>query len=122
MVPRVEIFMTGFKQWLILSIALLTGGFAASAFTTNDAITIFTAYNSAFQQASGYYPGWWTGAEEIEMAEDAYENSPALARQNNVANACNQFISNHTSNWTSGGGFNKFNDDISWAVIAMARG
>jgi len=29
--------------------------------------TIFTAYNSAFL-VSGYYPGWWTGAEEIEMA------------------------------------------------------
>jgi predicted alpha-1,6-mannanase (GH76 family) len=114
---------SAFKKWLLCSVTILLGGFAASAFTTNDAITVFTAFNSAFQQASGYYPGWWTGAEEIEMAEDAYENSPTATRANNVANACNQFIANHGSNWTaSGGNFNKFNDDISWAVIAMARG
>jgi len=92
------------------------------AFTVTDSDTVFTAYNTAFQ-VSGYYPGWWTGAEEIEMAEDAYESSPTPARQTIVSNACNQFISNHGSSWTvSGGNFNSFNDDISWAVIAFSRG
>ena len=113
--------MTPFKNWLAYSLIALCGTIPASAFTTNDAVTIFDAYNSAFQ-VGGYYPGWWTGAEEIEMAEDAYDNLPTPARQNTVSNACNQFISHHTSNWTSGSGFNNFNDDISWAVIAFARG
>ena len=94
----------------------------ASAFTTNDAATIFDAYNTAFRDGTGYYPGWWTGAEEIEMAEDAYDNLPTAARKTGVANACSQFISHHTSNWNGGSGYNEFNDDISWAVIAMARG
>jgi predicted alpha-1,6-mannanase (GH76 family) len=104
---------------LLLAATFITS--SSFAFTTNDANTVFDAYNKAFQ-VGGYYPGWWTGAEEIEMAEDAYENSPTLARQNNVANACSQFVANHTANWISGGGFNKYNDDIAWAVIAFARG
>lgn len=95
----------------------LTGAGLAAAFTTNDAATVFSAYNTAFL-VSGYYPGWWTGAEEIEMAEDAYDNSPTPARQTIVANACNEFISNQGSSWT----YDAYNDDISWAVIAFARG
>src|SRR5437660_7193974 len=113
--------MTAFKNWLACSLIVLCGIVPAHAFTTNDAVTIFDAYNAAFL-AGGYYPGWWTGAEEIEMAEDAYDNSPTPARQTIVANACNQFVSHHTSLWTSGSGFNNFNDDICWAVIAFARG
>src|SRR5690242_8598728 len=108
----------GFKQWLACSLILLVGGFSAAAFTVADANTAFTAYNTAFL-VGGYYPGWWTGAEEIEMAEDAFDNLPTAARQTVVRNACNQFIANHGSSWTvAGGNFNNFNDDISWAVIA----
>ena len=103
-------------------IALLGTSLRTAAFTTNDAQTIFTAYNTAFL-VGGYYNGWWTGAEEIEMAEDAWENSPTTARQTIVANACNQFLAHHGSAWTVGGGsFNAYNDDISWAAIAFARG
>ena len=115
-------FMNTFKTWLVCSAILSAGCGAASAFTTNDAVTIFDAYNAAFRDGTGYYPGWWTGAEEIEMAEDAYDNLPTAARRTGVASACGQFISHHTANWTSGSGFNEYNDDISWAVIAMARG
>lgn len=114
--------MTGFKNWLLCLFILLTGGGAAQAFSTNDAVTIFDAYNTAFRDGTGYYPGWWTGAEEIEMAEDAYDNSPTAVRKTGVSNACNQFILHHTSNWLSGSGYNEYNDDIAWAVIAMARG
>src|SRR5258708_39931175 len=112
--------MTEFKNWLACSLITLCGIISASAFTTNDSVTIFDAYNSAFL-VGGYYPGWRTGAEEIEMAEDAYDHLPTPARQTIVSNACNQFISHHTSNWTSGSGLNNFNADISWAVIAFAR-
>jgi predicted alpha-1,6-mannanase (GH76 family) len=114
--------MVNVKISLVFASIVLAGIVPGMAFTTNDANTIFTAYNSAFL-VNGFYPGWWTGAEEIEMAEDAYENSPTSTRQTIVSNACNQFIFNHGSSWTvSGGNFNKFNDDISWAVIAFARG
>jgi predicted alpha-1,6-mannanase (GH76 family) len=115
-------FFMRLKNWLVYSIILLVGSLAASAFTTNDAATAFTAYNNAFLQ-SGYYNGWWTGAEEIEMAEDAYDNSPTTARQTIVSNACVQFISHHGSAWyDKNNNFNNFNDDISWAVIAFSRG
>jgi predicted alpha-1,6-mannanase (GH76 family) len=105
------------KNWFACSLILLSGVFAASAYTTNDAATIFTAFNTAFC-VNGYYPGWWTGAEEVEMAEDAYDNLPTAERRTIVANACSQFASNHGSNWTG----NDYNDDIAWAVIAFARG
>src|ERR1039458_5901832 len=107
--------MIALKNWLACSVIMLACG-AASAFTTSDAGTIFNSYNNAFL-VSGYYPGWWTGIEEIEMAEDAYDNSLLPARQTIVSNACNGFISNNGSSWT----YNKFNDDMSWAVIAFAR-
>ena len=116
------IFMKSFKKSLICFAMLMTSGVVASAFTTNDAVTIFNAYNNAFL-VGGYYQGWWTGAEEIEMAEDAYDNSPTPARQIIVSNACNQFISHHGSAWTlNDANLNIYNDDISWAVIAFARG
>jgi len=114
--------MIDIKKWLACWAFWVVGGLTASAFTTSDANTIFTAYNNAFA-VGGYYPGWWTGAEEIEMAEDAYDNSPTLARRTIVSNACAQFISHHGSNWTAAGPyFNSFNDDICWAVLAFTRG
>jgi len=114
--------MSNPKKWLLYLAFAWVGCSPAAAFTTNDAVTIYNAFNTAFRDGTGYYPGWWTGAEEVEMAEDAYDNLPIPTRQTDVANACNQFIAHHTSNWYSGGGYNEYNDDICWAVIAMARG
>jgi predicted alpha-1,6-mannanase (GH76 family) len=114
--------MKELKKWLASLLLILCGSISGSAFTVADADTAFTAYNNAFL-VSGYYPGWWTGAEEIEMAEDAYDSYPSPARQTIVLNACNQFISHHGSSWVpAGSSFNNFNDDIAWAVIAFARG
>lgn len=98
-----------------LMAAVLAAG-SASAFTTNDAATSFTAFNTAFM-SNGAYSGWWTGAELLEMAEDAYENSPTLARRNIVTSTCNGFLSQNGSTWTG----NEYNDDISWACIAFSR-
>jgi len=109
--------MAKLKNWALCSVALLCGIMSASAFTTNDAATIFTAFNSAFS-VGGYYPGWWTGAEEVEMAEDAYDSLPTAERKTIVANACSQFVSHHGNNWMG----NEYNDDIAWAVIAFSRG
>jgi len=114
--------MRNVKNILVGCAFLLFGGLAASAYTAADADTAFSAYNNAFL-VGGYYAGWWTGAEEIEMAEDAYENTPSAARRSVVSNACVQFVANHGSNWTvAGPNFNNFNDDICWAVLAFTRG
>ena len=109
--------MTYLKNWLVASATALGGVLSVSAFTTNDAATAFTAFNQAFC-VNGYYPGWWTGAEEVEMAEDAYDSLPTPERRTIVANACSQFVSHQGNNWLG----NDYNDDIAWAVIAFARG
>ena|ERR1017187_7629147 len=116
--------MINCKKLFLHVAVLLTGALSATAFTTNDAVTIYDSYNAAFRDGTGYYPGWWTGAEEIEMAEDAYDNLPTAARKTDVANACSQFISHNGSSWFNSGAshYNEYNDDISWAVIAFARG
>lgn len=95
---------------------LCAGHSSVSAFTTNDAATSFTAFNTAFM-SNGAYSGWWTGAELLEMAEDAYDNTPNVARRNIVTSTCNGFLSQNGSTWTG----NEYNDDISWACIAFAR-
>jgi predicted alpha-1,6-mannanase (GH76 family) len=103
------------KKWWAIAAMLLTGS-GAAAFTTNDAATIFNAFNTAFM-SNGAYSGWWTGAELLEMAQDAYDNSPTVARRNIVTSTCNGFLSQHGSNWM----YNEYNDDIAWAVIAFSR-
>lgn len=110
------------------SMVVLAGVIAASAFTRSNADTIFDAYNAAFYTNNGgfYYktdsgtgtgPGWWTFAEEIEMAEDAYDSAPSAARLTIVSNLCNGFKSKLGSSWSG----NNYNDDITWAVIAFSR-
>jgi hypothetical protein len=105
-----------FKRWWVMAAMLFAGHSGVSAFTTNDAATSFTAFNTAFL-SGGAYSGWWTGAELLEMAEDAYDNSPTVARRNIVTSTCNGFLSQNGSTWTG----NEYNDDISWACIAFAR-
>jgi predicted alpha-1,6-mannanase (GH76 family) len=109
-------FMTTLRKWLVYFTMVWAGCGSAPAFTTNDATTIFNAYNNVFL-VGGAYSGWWTGAELLEMAEDAHDNSPTLARRNIVTSTCNGFLSQHNSNW----GYNEYNDDIAWAVIAFSR-
>jgi len=111
-------------------VLLLAGSIRASAFTAADANTIFTAYNTAFYVTNGgsaYYktdngsgtgPGWWTFAEEIEMAEDAYARSGSGSFSNVVSTLCNGFIAANGSSWT----YDNYNDDMTWAVIAFSRG
>jgi predicted alpha-1,6-mannanase (GH76 family) len=103
------------KKWVAM-ITMLVTGFGAAAFTTNDAATIFNAFNTAFM-SGGAYSGWWTHAELLEMAQDAYDNSPTTARRNIVTSTCNGFLSQNGSNWM----YNEYNDDIAWAVIAFSR-
>jgi len=107
--------MNTFKKELLALLGLLISS-GAPAFTANDAATSFNAFNSAFM-SGGAYSGWWTGAELLEMAEDAYDSSPTAARQSIVTSTCNGFLSQNGSNWD----YNEYNDDIAWACIAFAR-
>jgi hypothetical protein len=115
---------------LVILLLLLAGGIPASAFTATDADTIFNSYNTAFyvtnsgnayyktDNGSGTGPGWWTFAEEIEMAEDCYARSGSAGFSNVVSTLCNGFIAENGSSWT----YDDYNDDITWAVLAFSRG
>lgn len=117
---------------LLASAATLMTGPVASAFTAADADTIANAYQTAFYSNVGhggnyYYKydtqpattssGWWTYAEEIELAEDIYDRTGSAAAKNVVTALCNDFLWQYGSLWTS----NIYNDDIAWGVIAFAR-
>ena len=107
---------------------------SANAFTSADADTLFNAFNNTFYNNVGhggnyYYrvntdvagntgSGWWTYAEEIEMAEDAYGRTQSASAKNIVSALCNDFIYQYGKLWTTS---NNYNDDICWATIALAR-
>ena len=99
--------------------------------TAGDAQRAYTAYNNAFlrTESDGYskyfatvqggsaHEGFWTFANEIQMAEDAYYENETTANQNEVQSLCDGFIYQHGDTWTS----DTFDDDLLWAVIAFAR-
>ena len=43
--------------------------------------------------------GFWTFAEEIEVAEDAYYENPTTANKNMVESLCDGFVYLHGDNW-----------------------
>jgi predicted alpha-1,6-mannanase (GH76 family) len=114
---------------LILWLLLITS-MSSLAFTTNDAGTIFSSYNSAFYIQSGtnaYFKNsqtdgseayFWGQAETIECVIDSYEWTSNSATRAMITNLLNGFISNNGSSWT----WDIYNDDILWAVMAFARG
>ena len=114
---------------LVLWLLLITS-IPAWAFTTNDAGTIFSSYNSAFYIQSGtnaYFKNsqtdgseayFWGQAETIECVIDSYEWTSNSATRAMITNLLNGFISNNGSSWT----WDIYNDDIMWAVMAFARG
>lgn len=95
----------------------------------------FDAYNNAFyvvKNGNGYYakdtekaaPGrgqfWWV-CEEIEAAEDAYDRTGSPVHKNMVAELLNG-LNSVVSQTPDFAGWNEFNDDVMWAVIALTRG
>ncbi|RYD23164.1 MAG: hypothetical protein EOP88_05240 [Verrucomicrobiaceae bacterium] len=124
--------LAGAARVALAGMFALSSVIPAYAFTAADADTISNSYNAAFYSNVGhggnwYFKydtqpattgsGWWTYAEEIEMAEDVYDRTGSAASRNVVTALCNDFLWQYGSLWTS----NKFNDDIAWAVIAFAR-
>jgi hypothetical protein len=107
----------------------LNATISAQAFTTNDANTILTAFNSDFYDQSGtagYFKNtqqggvtyFWGQAELIECVIDSYEWNSNTTSRIMITNLLNGFVNNNGSTWTYDG----YNDDILWAVIAFARG
>ena len=114
---------------LLALLFLFNANIPALAYSTTDADTIFSAYNSAFYTQSGtngYFKNdqsggieyFWTQANEIECIIDAYEWNSNSAGQAMITSLLNGFIENNGINWS----YNIYNDDCMWACIAFARG
>jgi predicted alpha-1,6-mannanase (GH76 family) len=114
----------------------LLAGFALSfailaplrAYTSADADTIINAYNKAFFKErgdSGYYierkgkgpTYFWSQAEEIEGALDAYERTWTSRNREVVTELLHGFVQTNGKTWEH----NKYNDDCMWACIAFGR-
>lgn len=122
-------------MWCIFAFALFLLGTtrpASAQWTAGDAQRAFTAYNNAFlhTEPDGYSKfyataqgvttpqGFWTFAEEIEVAEDAYYENPTSANKTLVQGLLDGFIYLHGDSWSS----DPWNDDLDVAIIAFARG
>ena len=76
-----------------------------------DDEAFYEKYGSTTQE------GFWKAAEEIEMAEDAYEWDKSQANYNLVVYLIGGFRNLHGDTWTS----DNYNDDIIWASLAFIR-
>src|ERR1700728_1678586 len=103
---------------------------ASGQWTAADAQAAFNDYNDAFYfnpsgdnydyrsaQGSTSTSGFWVGAEEIEMAIDAYNQNPTAANQTIINQLCNGFTAEYSSDWSS----DSYDDDLMWATIAFTR-
>ena len=115
----------------LLIVALLwLSGQTVRAYSSTDANTIFSAYNSAFysqngtngffknSQTDGSEAYFWSQAETIECVIDACEWTTNATAKSMITNLLNGFLQHNGSSWT----WNIYNDDIMWAVMAFARG
>ncbi len=109
----------------------VSGRFAAAQWTAADAQSAFSDYNDAFyfnpaggnnydyrlSQDSTSTSGFWNGAEQIELAIDAYNENPTAANQTIINKLCNGFTAEFTTDWSS----DSYDDDLMWATIAFSR-
>jgi Glycosyl hydrolase family 76 len=115
-------------SFLLLSLPAVPS--ALAQWTPADAQTAFHAYNHAFYFSPGgdsyeyrvsqdatSTSGFWVGAEEIELAIDAYNQNPTAENRTIVNRLCNGFTAKYTANWSS----NSYDDDLMWATIAFTR-
>ena len=117
-------------DWLGLGLVLqFFWSVPSSAYSSRDASTIFSSYNTAFYSVNGtngYFKDtqtggiayFWGQAEMIECVIDVWDWSNNPSCQGMITNLLNGFLKNNGSSWS----YNIYNDDILWAVIAFARG
>jgi len=116
--------------WVIILATCLWAGSSHAQFSNTDANNMFNAYNNAFYSAFGsgnaHYKNdqnggvsyFWTQAEIIEGAIDAYNRTGDVGNQNQIIALLNGFSSDNGTSWSG----NIYNDDICWACIAYLRG
>lgn len=64
------------------------------------------------------HTGFWDQAEMMETVLDAYEVTKDPKYKDKFATLYNNFIKHHKEDWM----YNKYNDDITWAVLFCVRG
>jgi predicted alpha-1,6-mannanase (GH76 family) len=64
------------------------------------------------------HKGFWDQAEMIETVLDAYETTKDPVYKAKFEALFNNFLTNHKKDWM----YNKYNDDIAWAVLFSVRG
>ena len=85
-------------------------------------------YLKAFYHESGNYHvldngGWWGDAECFEAILDAFETTGNITIAKIFDELYQNFIQRNNGTWfASGKGYNEYNDDIAWMVLACVRG
>lgn len=139
-----SVWMT--RSWCIASCALVlvvicgcVRHASAQGWRAVDAQNAWSGYQTAFVhlQSDGYskifvtkqgattgIEGFWTYAEEIEVAEDAYYENPTTDNKNLVEALCDGFVNYEKyggayvhDDWT----IDPYNDDLGVAMIAFTR-
>lgn len=115
-------------RWIITATLALFISSQSPAFVAEDADTAFNAFNNRFYSSNGnaaYYKettaggrAWfWTQANMIEMATDAYARTGHPWQRDMITALCKGFVENHGTDWSD----NEYNDDIQWACIVFAK-
>jgi Glycosyl hydrolase family 76 len=109
---------------------ILSGLIASTEAKAQNAAAAYSAYNSAFLVTSGPYYSttllsqgtteakMYTAANDIEVAEDAYQYSHSQADQTLVVGLLNRFLVTNGTDWS----YDTWNDDIGWMTNIFVRG
>lgn len=84
--------------------------------TAATADKIFEAWYTQYQIETG--KGFWDRAEMMEILLDAYEVTKDVKYINRFKTMYDNFITDNKADWM----YNKYNDDITWAVLFCVRG
>jgi hypothetical protein len=116
----------------VTAIAVVLSGVFASpqAQAQSEAAAAYSAYNSNFLVTSGPYYStsllsqgtteakMYTAANDIEVAEDAYQYSHSQSDQTLIVNLLNRYLVTNGTDWSYDG----WNDDIGWMTNIFIRG
>ncbi len=84
--------------------------------TAATADKVFDAWYTQYQIETG--KGFWDRAEMMEILLDAYEVTKDVKYINRFKTMYDNFIISNKADWM----YNKYNDDITWAVLFCVRG
>ncbi len=104
----------------LLAVLLINAGTSAgqsAAVTREMAEKTFTAWYNSFNMGAGE-GHFWDNAEMIEIVLDAYEVTKDQKYKAMFELMYRNFLDKKGSNWQG----NKYNDDITWAVLFSIRG